>query len=107
MQIEVTVPESLSAGVYANGFSSWFTPTDFTLDFLLQQPTEQRADESGAMVLHQPFQVVARVKFSPTLIFRLIQNLNEAMTNYEAQLGPIVAQGDPIPPPADDGPSGS
>lgn len=101
---EITVPEALSAGAYANGFSSWFTPTDFTLDCLIQQPSEQRVDDHGNAYLHQPLEVVARVKFAPAIIFRLIQNLNQTMTAYEAQFGAIVPLGEPIAPPADENP---
>ena len=104
VQAEVVVPEAVSAGTYANAFASWFGPTDFTLDCLVQQPSSERTDDQGNAYLYQPLQVVARVKFSPTLIFRLMQNLNQTMTQYEATFGPIVALGDPIPPPPDENP---
>ncbi len=106
VQAEVTVPEALSAGAYANAFGTWFSQTDFTIDFLVQQPGEPRTDADGNPHLFQPLQVVSRVKFSPALIFRLIQNLNQAMTNYESQFGAIAPLGEPIPPPADENPPG-
>jgi hypothetical protein len=103
-RLAVLVPEDQSAGVYANGFATWFNQTDFTLDCFVHLPAEPRSEEGGATVLVQPVQVVSRVKFPPALIFRLIQNLNEAMTAFETQFGPIVALGEPIPPPTDDRP---
>jgi hypothetical protein len=35
IEVEVIVPDALSAGVYANGFTCWYNRTDFTLDFLV------------------------------------------------------------------------
>lgn len=107
MNWEVIVSEAFSAGTYANVFATWFAQTDFTLDALVSSPPEQRIDEGGQPYLYQPLQVVSRVKFPPSVIFRLIQNLNQAMTGYEAQFGDIVTVGDPIPPPADDNPPGT
>jgi hypothetical protein len=99
VNLEVTVPEALSAGVYANGFGTWFNQTDFTLDGFVHLPADQRTDEHGAGYIHQPVQVVVRVKFPPSLIFSLIQNLEQAMTNYEAQFGAITSLGPTVPPP--------
>ncbi|MGW4720801.1 hypothetical protein [Nocardia sp. NPDC004260] len=45
-------------------------------------------------VMRQPVQVTARVKFPPTLIFRLMRTLDEAMSNYEHQFGHITSLGD-------------
>ena len=100
-RLEVIVPEALSAGVYANGFGTWFSQTDFTVDYMVNLPPQATPGQDERPVLVQPMQVVARVKFSPALMFRLIQNLNSAMTSYEAQFGQIVPLGDPIPPPTD------
>jgi hypothetical protein len=99
MNIEVVVPEALSAGVYANGFTCWYNRTDFTLDFVVYLPTDESIDANGEAVVRQPVQVVSRVKFPPSMIFRLMQTLNDSMSNYEQQFGPIVHLGDPISPP--------
>lgn len=101
--LEVIVPEALSAGVYANGFGSWFNQTDFTLDFFVHLPATPQQDESGNRYLHAPVQVVSRVKIPPPIIFRLIQQLNASMTEYEQMFGEITSLGDPIPPPSDSG----
>lgn len=47
ISFEVTVPEALSAGVYANNFGTWFGPTDLTVDFLVNLPSEARTDDTG------------------------------------------------------------
>jgi hypothetical protein len=88
--VEVIVPETMSAGVYANGFTCWYNRTDFTVDFLIYLP----ADDDGHSVVRQPVQVVSRVKFPPALIFRLMQTLNDSMNNYEQQFGPIEHLGE-------------
>ncbi|MEG8178882.1 DUF3467 domain-containing protein [Nocardia terpenica] len=87
--VEVIVPEALSAGVYANGFTCWYNRTDFTLDFIVHLPIDPGHDEDGHPVTRQPVQVVCRVKFPPSMIFRLMQTLNDSMSNYEQQFGAI------------------
>jgi Protein of unknown function (DUF3467) len=94
IEVEVIVPDTLSAGVYANGFTCWYNRTDFTLDFLVYLPAEPAAAAQHGPVMRQPVQVTARVKFPPALIFRLIRTLDEAMSNYEHQFGHITSLGD-------------
>ncbi|MBF6331737.1 DUF3467 domain-containing protein [Nocardia transvalensis] len=94
VNVEVIVPEALSAGVYANGFTCWYNRTDFTLDFIVHLPTEPGVDDNGLPVTRQPVQVVSRVKFPPAMIFRLMQTLNDSMSNYEHQFGAIVHLGE-------------
>ncbi|MFI6365115.1 DUF3467 domain-containing protein [Nocardia sp. NPDC050630] len=92
--VEVIVPEVMSAGVYSNGFTCWYNRTDFTLDFLVYLPTDQGVDDDGRPVMRQPARVVSRVKFPPAMIFRLMQILNDSMSNYEHQFGPITHLGE-------------
>jgi len=92
--VEVIVPEAMSAGVYANGFTCWYNRTDFTLDFLIYLPADRGTDEDGRPQLRQPVQVVSRVKIPPALIFRLMQTLNDSMSNYEQQFGSISHLGE-------------
>jgi hypothetical protein len=97
---QILVPEAMNPGVYANGFSTWFSDTEFTLDFLINLPAQPQMTDQGQTMV-QPMQVVSRVKFSPSLIFRLMQNLNDTMTNYEGMHGAIKPSGPPIQPPGD------
>ncbi|MFJ9367927.1 DUF3467 domain-containing protein [Nocardia sp. NPDC101769] len=95
VHVEVIVPEAVSAGVYANGFTCWYNRTDFTLDCLVYLPTEPGAvTPAGQPMMRQPVQVTSRVKFPPALIFRLMQTLNDSMSNYERQFGPITHLGE-------------
>jgi Protein of unknown function (DUF3467) len=98
-RIELIVPEDQSAGVYSNGFGTWFNQTDFTIDFFVHLPAQQKEDESGPFI-HTPVQVVSRVKVPTALLWRLIQQLNTSYTQYEAQFGPVVPVGD-VPPQPD------
>lgn len=94
VNVEVIVPEAMNAGVYANGFTCWYNRTDFTIDFVVHLPTDPGTDASGKPVLRQPVQVVSRVKFPPSMVFRLMQTLNDSMSNYEQQFGSIVHLGE-------------
>jgi hypothetical protein len=96
------VPDELSAGVYSNGHISWFNMTDFTIDFAVHLPAESRESGDGPY-MYVPVLVVSRVKIPPSLVFRLIQNLESSMTQYEEMFGPITHLGDetPLVPPDD------
>lgn len=94
VKVEVIVPEAMSVGVYANGFTCWYNRTDFTLDFVVHLPTDPGVDDSGRSVVRQPVQVVSRVKFPPAMVFRLMQTLNDSMSNYERQFGAISHLGE-------------
>lgn len=94
---EVVVPDDVSAGIYANGFASWFNQTDFTIDFFVHLPAEPREDPDGNAYMHAPVQVVSRVKLPPSMLFRLMQNLESSMTQYEGMFGPITHLGDDAP----------
>jgi len=94
-RMEVIVPENQSVGTYANGFGTWFNQTDFTIDFFIHLPGDERVDqETGDHYLNAPVQVVARIKLPPTLIFRLMQQLEGAYTEYEKTFGTVTPLGD-------------
>jgi hypothetical protein len=97
-QLEIFCPDDQAAGVYANGLSSWFTRHDFTLDFLVNLPTQPGQDEFGNPTVRQPLRVVSRVKIPPAILFHLMQNLNQSLTQYEAQFGAIPPDGPPPNP---------
>ena len=86
---EVEVPQELEAGAYANFLTVWHTPYEFTLDFgVLQLPQAQDAEDPESPVT-VPARVVSRLKIPPSLVFRILQALNENMTNYEERFGEI------------------
>ena len=77
--VQIRTPERWTAGVYANGVGVWSTQTEFTVDFLINLPAEPVPT----------LEIVARVKVPPALVFQLLRNLSDGMSNYEAQWGKI------------------
>lgn len=86
---QIRTPEKLTAGAYANGVGVWFSQTEVTIDFMVNLPPEQGADQNGAPVLLAPQEVVARVKIPPPLLFQVMRNLAATQDRYENQWGPI------------------
>jgi len=80
-KFEISVPDALETGVYANAAGVWHTAHEFTLDFLTLKPAT-----TPDLV---PARVVSRVKIPPTVIFDLMRALNENMSQYEERFGPI------------------
>jgi hypothetical protein len=97
-QFEMRVSEAIEGGTYSNLLSVWHTPYEFTLDFAVIQP----ADTTGGQPI-VPCRVVARIKVPPTLLFDILQALNENMTMYENVFGDIQR---PTANPPQPGPSG-
>jgi hypothetical protein len=89
---EIRVPPELEAGAYSNFLSVWHSPSEFTLDFAVTQPTELVDANDPKSPVRVPCRIVARVKIPPRLIFNILQSLNENMTKYEAAFGEIVVQ---------------
>ena len=79
-EFEVKLPDYLEGGVYANSVLPWNTRTEFTLDFLAY-PADRKTPDVG--------RVVSRVKIPTMFMFRLIQELNASMTDYEEKYGEI------------------
>lgn len=88
-EFQVQIEPDQEAGVYANFLSVWHSAYEFTLDFASTQPPQPRdpGDRESAVVV--PCRVVAQIKIPPTLIFNVLQALNENMTRYEEAFGPI------------------
>lgn len=83
--LEYRVAEDIEGGVYANSVTIWHTGHEFTFDFGSSLPPSQ--NEDGEVTV--PFRVVARVKLPVSVIFDLLQAINNNMTTYEAVFGPI------------------
>jgi hypothetical protein len=81
------VPEDLQAGRYANIVSVWHTGHEFTLDFSVTMRVEPPSNPGDPLTV--PCEVVARVKIAPSLVFEVMQALNQNMTNYEQSFGDI------------------
>lgn len=75
VEVKLRVPESVSAGVYANGMVVQHTAHEFILDFTLLTAG------SG--------QVVARVITSPAHMKQIAKAVDENIRKYEEMHGPI------------------
>lgn len=80
-------------GVYANSMFIWHTANDFTIDFLVNAQLPQIAQAPGQNVIEAPQKLVARVRISPGIIFDVLRAINDEMTNYENNFGPIHRPG--------------
>lgn len=107
---EVHADPSLTGGVYANALAIWHTPHEFTLDFMVSSQAPQPAEtEEGTTVIRAPFQLVARVRIPPGVVFDVLRAIEENMTHYERAFGqiPRPGQDQPLYPPPDLGNTGS
>jgi hypothetical protein len=102
---------ALIGGVYANLLAIWHTGDEFTLDFAVNAaPASRDRMPDGREVIAVNHKVVARVRIPPGAAFEFIRLLNENMTLYEQQFGPIKRPGQdqesPLYPPPDLGAPG-
>jgi hypothetical protein len=108
--LELHADPSLEGGVYANGLIAWFTPHEFTLDFIVNSaPSQPGETPEGEAVIRAPHRLAARVRIPPTALFDIIRAINENMGRYEQAFGPIRRPGPEVPlyPPGDLGDTGS
>lgn len=84
-QFQVSLPDDLKHGTYANFLIVSHSAHEFTLDFCQLQPggsaNERRAD------------VVSRVRIAPTMVGRVLNALNTNLSNYEERFGQVKALG--------------
>lgn len=92
-RVALKIDEAMEGGVYANIMSVWHSPYEFTLDFSVSSPAVPGEDAAGNQTVDVPARVVARVKIPPAVIFAVIRTLNERMTQYEQEFGPIREPG--------------
>lgn len=72
---EITVPESMSGGVWANFAAVSHSPYEFTIDFV-------RLDFAHSSDNVMPGQVVARVNLSPLMVTQLLEALETNWSKY-------------------------
>ena len=80
-EIRVEFPKELIGGSYSNNMVVTHTREEFIMDFLMMAPP------SGA--------VTARVIVSPGHMKRILNALNENISNYEEKFGKIQAAEEP------------
>lgn len=84
-RVNVSLPDELKPGTYANFLVVSHSPHEFTLDFCQLQP----GGEPGQVEA----QVVSRVRIAPTLVGKVLQALNTNLNGYEEKWGPVKAIG--------------
>ncbi|MFN8194750.1 MAG: DUF3467 domain-containing protein [Nocardioidaceae bacterium] len=72
---QITVPEAMSGGVWANFASVSHSPYEFTIDFV-------RLDFAHGTDTTMPGQVVARVNLSPLMVTQLLEALDQNWRKY-------------------------
>jgi hypothetical protein len=90
-RLAINIPDEFKRGAYSDVVMVWHNQFGFTLDFLAQLQPELVAAADGDPAL--PFEVVARVRIPPSVIFLLMKALNENLTRYEQTFGPIPDPG--------------
>jgi hypothetical protein len=87
-------PPEVESGVYSNMLGVWHTAYEFTLDFAATQPPQPNDPNDPSAGSTVPCRIVTRVKIPPTIVFNVIQALNENMTQYEERFGEIQRPGE-------------
>jgi hypothetical protein len=91
-QLNLSVPEDQIPGQYANVVGVWHTPHDFAIDFCVVMPFAPGGPAA---------RVVSRVRIPPTIVFDLLQTLNQNLAEYEETFGEIKRP-EPNNPPQDE-----
>lgn len=96
VEFQFHVSPEEEGGRYANFLAVWHTPHEFTLDFASILPSQVAEPDDEEPQVQVPCRVVARVKIPVSVVFEVLQALNENMTNYERKFGEISRR--QIPP---------
>ncbi|MFN8190427.1 MAG: DUF3467 domain-containing protein [Nocardioidaceae bacterium] len=78
---QISVPESMTGGVWANFAAVSHSPYEFTIDFV-------RLDFAHGTSTTMPGQVVARVNLSPLMVSQLLDALDQNWQKYAAHALP-------------------
>jgi hypothetical protein len=86
--MQITLPDDVVAGTYADFVSVWHNNDIFVLDFaVLVQPPMPGQDQSGQPVLVAPARVVQRVRIPPAQVFEVMKALEQQLTAWEHETG--------------------
>jgi hypothetical protein len=89
LQLNMTVPPELEAGVFANFAGIWTDDDGFVIDFaaVAEPPSKGQSDE-GAEVLRVRARVVSRVRIPPRQAIELMRTLGGHLDQWERHHGP-------------------
>ncbi|MDX1657826.1 MAG: DUF3467 domain-containing protein [Nitriliruptorales bacterium] len=83
-RVNVSLPDDLKHGTYANFLVVSHSPHEFTLDFCQMQRGEPGQVNA---------EVVSRIHIAPTMVAKVIQALNTNLNGYEDKWGSVKAIG--------------
>jgi hypothetical protein len=84
-QVNVSVPDDVKRGEYANLLLVSHSPHEFTLDFCQLLPSRGKGQLNA--------EVVSRVRIAPTMVAQVLNALNTNLSNYEERFGQVKALG--------------
>lgn len=83
----ISIPEDVTAGHYADFVSLWHTPDVFVLDFAALTTSPTLAERDGQQVKSYPTKVVSRVRIPPSQVFALMRALEQQLSSWERETG--------------------
>jgi hypothetical protein len=84
-RLQINLPESQNAGVFADFVRAWHTKDAFVLDFsTLIQPPHTDGDSSQVVL---DASVVSRVRIPPAQVFELMKALEQQLSAWEKENG--------------------
>ncbi len=84
-QVQISVPDDVKHGTYANMMFVSHSPHEFTLDFCQLLPSREQGTVQA--------EVVSRVRIAPTMVAQVLNALNTNLSNYEDRFGQVKAIG--------------
>ena len=87
--LNITIPDSAVAGLYADFVSVWHTPNIFVMDFaaIAQPPTTATNTDTGMVEITIPGQIIQRVRIPPEQVFELAKALTQQLEAWEQESG--------------------
>ncbi len=85
-QHQISMPEGLLPGVYADFVTVWHGKNAFVLDFAaMSAPPQLAQTDDGREVPIINSQIVARVRIPPEQVFEIMKALEQQLTAWESQ----------------------
>jgi hypothetical protein len=84
-RVEISMPDDVVPGVYADLVGVWHTPEVFVLDFSTFVEPARLVETAGAPSVVQHARVVARVRVPPGQVFEIMRALEQQLTAWESE----------------------
>lgn len=89
--MQISIPEDLAPGEYADFVSVWHTTDVFTLDFVswIEPPSPEEPEHGPRRA-----QVVSRVRIPPSQVFEIMKALERQLSGWEQETGRSASLGE-------------